>query len=56
MNTTTAAEIVAKIETLRGKIQAAESANRSTSTLNRLWRELFRAEDALRAVDCGWAR
>lgn len=60
MNTTTAGEIVAKLETLRGKIRAAEEANRSASTLNRLWREFFRAEDALRAyqgpADSGWAR
>ena len=39
----------AALETISAKIKAAESANRSASKLNRLWRQYFAVESALKA-------
>ena len=43
-----------KLQTIQAKIAKAESMNRSASTMNRLFRELFAAEDAAKVS--GWAR
>lgn len=41
----------AKYEAAVAKARDAESRNMSTATLNKRWREVFAAEDALKAVD-----
>jgi hypothetical protein len=43
------AQLAAQVQ----KIQTAESAGRSTSTLNRLWREYFRIEDLVKGQQKG---
>jgi hypothetical protein len=53
MNTTTQTEAASNLSAIFAAIQAAEAANRSVSTLNRLWRKYFQAEDALKAFG-GW--
>jgi hypothetical protein len=42
-----------KYEAAVAKARDAEARNLSSSTLNRRWREVFVAEDAMKAVD-GW--
>jgi hypothetical protein len=42
-----------RYEAAVAKAKDAEARNLSQSTLNKRWREVFAAEDALKAVD-GW--
>jgi hypothetical protein len=42
-----------KYEAAVARARDAEARNLSSSTLNKRWREVFAAEDALKAVD-GW--
>lgn len=49
----TTSNTAAALATQYAKIQAAESAGRSVSTMNRLWREYFRIEDAFKIANRG---
>jgi hypothetical protein len=53
MNKTTNMTAREKYEAAVARARDAEARNLSTSTLNRRWREVFAAEDAMKAVD-GW--
>jgi len=53
MNTTTNKTPREKYEAAVARMRDAEARNLSQSTLNKRWREVFAAEDAMKAVD-GW--
>lgn len=55
MTNTTQAELAEKLAKCSSDIRWAEAAGRSISTMNRLWRKYFAAEDALKAFG-GWSR
>lgn len=53
-NAMTQSELANALSIQSEKIRTAETANRSTSTMNRLWRRYFQIEDALKSFKGGW--
>lgn len=53
LETKTTSELATMYAEQSKKIAAAGAAGRSVSTMNRLWREYFRIEDALKAASFG---
>lgn len=58
MNTTATAKTTEtpaeRYEAARANVRRVEEEGRSASTVNRAYRELFAAEDALKASGLGW--
>jgi len=51
--TTTTKTLTEQLAAQRAKIDAADAAGRSASTMNRLWALYFKIEDGLKAVSRG---